>query len=1229
MNKNMISRWFSMYVLMMMFGIMGATAQSLSIADFAIRAGESKTITMNLAQGGQTVYGVQTDLTLPEGLTIEGEPAIVEGAITNGTLSKNLLTSGALRLILMSYQGDAFAAEATGIITMTVKAADTFAGGNITLTNNRITTSAAGAETTADNATTNVTLNTTPETVYPAAAGGISWNKVAAADMATGDVVVIADATTQKAMSNNGGASNAPSAAAVTIADDKLTDEIAATLQWTVTKTDDGYQFGVGDAYLYTTDTNNGVRVGSNSNNVFTIESGYLKNSATSRYLGVYNSQDWRCYTSINNNIKNTVTTFFKKIEEIPDVAAPTFAPAATMTFFGSQTVTLTAEEGADIYYVTDDSELSSDCAKYVEPITINATTTIRAFAVKEGKASPEAKATYTFGPTVANIAAFKETTTTAQLTLVDAVVTHAYSSDKGDYVFVEDATGAICFSKTGLALAKGNKLNGTIIGKLTSYNGLPQFAAVEDQTSLDAVQVTEDGTIAPAVVTIEEASNAAYAARMIKILGGTITKSGDNWYITVGEQSLQIYKNTNYGADYELPAEGTAMKSITGLLVPYKGAYEICPLSQADIVEKPIIEFQYAKYIIKNTASGKYLSAGNSWGTQASLVAHPEYVKLSPNEDDGTYKIESQVKNGDGNYWLNVDGFMDGKPADAVVLNVTKVSDGVYTISDGTNYYGWDGTSTVLARNLAADSENALWTIQTLDDAKAALANATADAPMDATVLIEDHDFGRGNRYQDRWTMAASNQNLSGGEDNNGSVGNNCAESYHSDFTLSQTLAGAPKGIYALTAQGFYRQDGTDNEHLPVFYANNETQTFPLRTGTENSMSDAGKSFKTGLYTIDPIYVEVEEGGSLTIGAKLEGNTSLWCIFDNFVLTYYGAEASMDEVKNAAILAEMNALRLQLTAIKEDVEIQSVLDLINNALTSTEGATGTESINAAIVTLKAALETAQAYVKAKNTLPKMKQLTEETNFYTAEALQSYYTQWNEKYQAGTLTKDEANALQDPFLGTGWHSDISYDDLLLSVWSIGGEKANNYDKALYINTWSTEGEIDGSEFKVPFFEYWTGDGESLGANTLTGELTGLEKGNYQVKAWARVRMKNGAEAPATGITMDVNGESNTAADVCAGTQVGESQFYIGEFTATGDVFEEGILKLNFNIAAENNISWLSFKNVVYTRLGETVGIAGVKSENKLDGTIYNLNGQKVEKAQKGLYIINGKKVVVK
>jgi len=33
--------------------------------------------------------------------------------------------------------------------------------------------------------------------------------------------------------------------------------------------------------------------------------------------------------------------------------------------------------------------------------------------------------------------------------------------------------------------------------------------------------------------------------------------------------------------------------------------------------------------------------------------------------------------------------------------------------------------------------------------------------------------------------------------------------------------------------------------------------------------------------------------------------------------------------------------------------------------------------------------------------------------------------------------------------------------------------------------------------------------------------------------------------------------------------------------------------------------------------------------NNLNGVIFNLNGQKMNKAQKGLYIINGKKVVNK
>lgn len=46
--------------------------------------------------------------------------------------------------------------------------------------------------------------------------------------------------------------------------------------------------------------------------------------------------------------------------------------------------------------------------------------------------------------------------------------------------------------------------------------------------------------------------------------------------------------------------------------------------------------------------------------------------------------------------------------------------------------------------------------------------------------------------------------------------------------------------------------------------------------------------------------------------------------------------------------------------------------------------------------------------------------------------------------------------------------------------------------------------------------------------------------------------------------------------------------------------------------------------------GESTGISTIQNdERNLDGTIYNLRGQRVENPTKGLYIINGKKVVIK
>ena len=156
-----------------------------------------------------------------------------------------------------------------------------------------------------------------------------TWVKTAPADLKTGDVVVIVDLKSSCAMSNDKGTNNAPSAVEVSLNDTKseITSDVDVTLQWTVAKSDEGYQFfAPTETWLYCRDNNDGLRVGTNvSNKLFSIKTVnvnnidkiYLYNINQGRYIGVYNNQDWRSYTTSPNNsqsnIKTTQTAFFKK----------------------------------------------------------------------------------------------------------------------------------------------------------------------------------------------------------------------------------------------------------------------------------------------------------------------------------------------------------------------------------------------------------------------------------------------------------------------------------------------------------------------------------------------------------------------------------------------------------------------------------------------------------------------------------------------------------------------------------------------------------------------------------------------------------------------------------------------------------------------------------------------------------------------------------------------------
>ncbi len=174
---------------------------------------------------------------------------------------------------------------------------------------------------------TEITENKTFYAVFatetPGTAGDPEWLETGLANITASDVVVITMTYTTDgtvyALSSANGSSSAPTATIVTVSNGALSTEPIDALQWNISNNSGTltiYPNGTTETWLYCTNTNNGVRVGTNANSAFTIDatSGYLINTATSRYVGVYRTNpDWRCYDNTTGNTANQTLKFYKE----------------------------------------------------------------------------------------------------------------------------------------------------------------------------------------------------------------------------------------------------------------------------------------------------------------------------------------------------------------------------------------------------------------------------------------------------------------------------------------------------------------------------------------------------------------------------------------------------------------------------------------------------------------------------------------------------------------------------------------------------------------------------------------------------------------------------------------------------------------------------------------------------------------------------------------------------
>ena len=310
--------------------------------------------------------------------------------------------------------------------------------------------------------------------------------------------------------------------------------------------------------------------------------------------------------------------------------------------------------------------------------------------------------------------------------------------------------------------------------------------------------------------------------------------------------------------------------------------------------------------YWIVNAATGKFLGGANAWGTRASLIKHGiPFKAVAVEGEENVFQLDSYTSNGGDSHFLAGE-WIDGAPTNITfVPHTSKIEIGVgddVVEMENTSFNIKIGDKMLVAKtantevDLKAADENDLfaqWYFISFEDQLSNFMFADEENPADATFLIKDYNFSRNNTQYDAWEVenVLNAQNPWANENHF----NWNAESFHKLFKMNQNIV-LPNGTYRLKAQGFYRQDGEDNENLPYFYANDQKQTFPLKTGSENSMNDAAHSFSAGLYTIDPFTFTVTDFMA-NIGARNDVNLDLWCIWDNFELECIGIDENQETV--------------------------------------------------------------------------------------------------------------------------------------------------------------------------------------------------------------------------------------------------------------------------------------------------------------------------------------------
>ncbi len=417
-------------------------------------------------------------------------------------------------------------------------------------------------------------------------------------------------------------------------------------------------------------------------------------------------------------------------------------------------------------------------------------------------------------------------------------------------------------------------------------------------------------------------------------------------------------------------------------------------------------------------------------------------------------------------------------------------------------------------------------------------------------------------------------------------------------------------------------------------------------------------------------------EDGDLTIGVKGENlESNAWVVWGACTVIYKGT------------VGMNNALYEQVMAMVEEAQdlsdaaalVTEAENKINDALNAADACSETSSIETLTAAIKA-LDEAMAYTKESskkvNELNSLIVIYNEYLMGEVESSEETFGDWLADAQTkceegGFKSNEDVQAYIDE-LPARFTKFVQYDALSTAT----------LDEPADISKAILNAGFEGIASESGNAQYWsyTMDGGSAGyANGIYENynstsfdihqtVKGLEPGYYRVRVQSFYR-SGGNQANADSVAVDsanvvtfyantvekvvnnqlengTNGELYGVGDEPAITVGENTSYYVpnnrealaAQFDADlywneldVQVGEDGVLTIGLKKEKHVDMDWCPFDNFRLLYLGKTAptGIEGVEIENVLvsNGKIYDLSGRQVSKAQRGVYVINGRKVV--